>query len=104
MRFSHAELANLYPDTALNLFDAVLIIGIAIPSLYMASKVNQPKLRILASLLAGFLLIHGLYHAGYVLADLTGQAIFETASDLLFGPLGYLLFLVFAVSFARSTA
>ena len=90
-------------STGLNLFDAVIIIGVAIPSLYMATKIDQRQLRTLTSLLAAFLLFHGLYHLTYVLSDLTGVAAFETASELFFAPFGYLLFLVFAIYFAWRT-
>jgi len=94
----------LDPDFALNILDAVLIIGIAIPSLYMAFKVSQPKLRIATVLLAAFLLVHGLYHATSALGTLGGLGVLGTASDLFFEPFGYLLFLAFAVYFARRVA
>jgi hypothetical protein len=69
----------------------------------MASKVRQPKLRILTSLLAGFLLVHGLYHLTYALSDITGLLFLNAASRLLLGPLGYFLLFVFVLYFARST-
>ena len=87
-------------STGLNLFDAVIVLAVAIPSLYMATRIGQQRLRTLTSLLAAFLLFHGLYHLTYVLSDLTGATAFEAASELFFAPFGYLLFLVFAVYFA----
>lgn len=91
-------------DTILNLLDAVLIIGVAIPSVFMATKVAQPKLRTLTILLAGFLAIHGIYHLSAALSGLTGVGFFGISANLFFGPFGYLLLLGFAVYFYRSTA
>ncbi|MDV3244407.1 MAG: hypothetical protein LYZ66_04435 [Nitrososphaerales archaeon] len=91
------------PDFLLNLVDAVLIIGVAIPSLYMATRVKQPSLRTLTILLASFLGFHGFYHAFTVFGMLPGLDVLGTAADLFFEPFGYLLLFAFAISFARRT-
>ncbi len=91
------------PDFILNLFDAVLIIGVAIPSLYMAARVRQRSLRTLTILLASFLGFHGLYHAFAALGTLPGLDVLGSAADLFLEPFGYLLLFAFAIYFARRT-
>ena len=87
----------------LNVFDAVLIIGIAIPSIYMASKIGQRKLRVLTLLLAAFLVLHGLYHFTAALGSLGGLSVLGTLSDEFVEPLGWLVFFAFTVYFSRSS-
>jgi hypothetical protein len=90
-------------EFGLNVLDAILIMGIAFPSLFIASRIRQRKLRILTMLLAGFLVLHGLYHITAALGGIVGLEFFGTISDLLVEPLGWLLFLSFAVYFARNS-
>jgi len=85
----------------LNTLDAVLIIGISIPCIYMASRIRQPTLRLTTVLLAGFLLFHGLYHVTGALGTLNGLGYLGASSDLFFEPVGWILFFAFAVYFAR---
>ncbi|MDA4126773.1 MAG: hypothetical protein OK452_06195 [Thaumarchaeota archaeon] len=90
-------------ELLLNLFDAAIIIGIAVPTLYMASKVKQPKLRMLTIILASFLVVHGLYHAAAALGSLPGLDIVGISSELVIEPIGWLLFFAFAVYFFRKS-
>ena len=90
-------------EFALNVLDAILIIGIAVPALYIASRINQRKLRIMTMLLAGFLILHGLYHITAALGGVVGLEFFGTLSDQIIEPLGWVLFLSFAVYFARNS-
>lgn len=87
----------------LNAFDAIIVLGVAVPSLYMATRVRQPSLRTLTVLLASFLAFHGLYHALSALGTIPGLDLLGTAGELFFGPFGYLLLFAFAVYFARRT-
>ena len=88
-------------QVALNAIDAALVIGIAVPSLFLARRIKQPKLRLLTGLLSGFLLIHGLYHATFALGAAYELDLLGSASDIVVEPLGWLLFLVFAVFLLR---
>jgi hypothetical protein len=90
-------------ELLLNLFDAVIIIGVAVPTLYMATKVKQPKLRMITILLASFLVVHGLYHGAAALGSLSGLDILATASDLVIEPVGWIIFFAFAVYFLRNS-
>jgi len=90
-------------ELLLNLFDAVVIIGISVPTLYMATRVKQPKLRLLTILLASFLVVHGLYHGAAALGSLPGLDILGTASDLLIEPISWVIFFAFAVYFLRNS-
>jgi hypothetical protein len=90
-------------EFVLNVLDAVLIIGIAIPSLYIASRIPQKKLRLLTLLLAGFLVVHGLYHITAALGGVAGLEYFGTLADQVVEPLSWILFLSFAVYFARNS-
>ena len=81
--------------------DALLIIGVAIPCLYMATKVKQSSLRLLTSLLSLFLLVHGAYHATAALGPLPGLGALGELSDLVVEPLGWVLFFLFAVYLVR---
>ena len=90
-------------ELLLNIFDAVIIIGIGIPSVYVATKIEQRRLRILTLLLASFLVIHGLYHMTASLGGLPGLDFFGGISDQVVEPLGWLLFLSFTLYFARNS-
>lgn len=96
-------MAEVDIEFLLNVFDAAIIIAIAVPTLYMASKVNQPKLRMLTILLASFLVVHGLYHGAAALGSLPGLDILGTSSDLLIEPVGWLIFFAFSVYFLRNS-
>lgn len=90
-------------ELLLNLFDAAIIIGIAVPTLYMATRVKQQKLRMLTILLASFLIVHGFYHGAAALGSVPGLDIVGISSDLLIEPIGWLLFFAFAVYFLRNS-
>lgn len=85
----------------LNLFNAILIIGVALPTMYMGAKITLRPLKILYFLLPSFLLLHGLYHLFSFLGDLSGNALFGFVADTDLEPLSYVLLFVFAVYFAR---
>jgi hypothetical protein len=91
-------------EFSLNVIDALLILAISLPTFYIATKVKQSKLRLLTLLLTGFLIFHGLYHATAALGTLPGLDTLGTLSDLFFEPLGWLIFLLFAVYLARYSA
>lgn len=90
-------------ELLLNIFDAVIIIGIGIPSAYIATKIEQRKLSFLTLLLASFLVVHGLYHLTAALGGVAGLDFFGGISDEIVEPLGWLLFLSFALYFARNS-
>jgi hypothetical protein len=71
------------PEFWLNLFDAAIVLGVAIPALVMARRVQNQRLRSLSTLLAAFFVVHGLYHGFAVLS-----AAFETSYGT--GTLGFL--------------
>ncbi len=85
----------------LNLFNAILIIGVALPTMYMGAKITLRPLKILYFLLPSFLLLHGLYHLFSFLVGLSGNGLFGFVGDLILKPLGYTLLFVFAIYFAR---
>jgi hypothetical protein len=88
-------------ELSLNIFNVFLILGVSIPSVYMASKVTTAVLRRLSLLLSSFLLFHGIYHLTEALRAYTGSQLFDLLSDVIFEPLGWLLFLVFAVFYFK---
>jgi hypothetical protein len=92
---------HLDTEFLLNLFDAVLIIGISLPTLVIAVKVKQPRLRLLTSLLTGFLIVHGVYHLTAAAGAVQGLDVLGQVSDLVIEPIGWLVFLVFAVFLVR---
>jgi hypothetical protein len=85
----------------LNLFNAILIIGVALPTLYMGSRMRLRPLKILYFLLPSFLLLHGLYHLFAFLGEFSGNALFGFVADTDLAPLSYILLFVFAIYFAR---
>ncbi|MBI3859348.1 MAG: hypothetical protein HY296_03800 [Thaumarchaeota archaeon] len=93
----YAEQALMDLQIALNILDGALVLGVAIPSLFLARTVKQPKLRLLAGLLSGFLLIHGLYHATFVLGSMPGLEALGDLSGVIVEPAGWLLFFIFSV-------
>lgn len=90
-------------QTLLNLFDAILVVGVAVPSLVLAFRIKQPRLRVLTGLLAGFLLVHGAYHGSFAAASLPGLDVFATAADVVIEPAGWLLFFAFTLYLLRSS-
>lgn len=85
----------------LNLFNAILIIGVALPTMYMGARIKLRPLKILYFLLPSFLLLHGLYHLFSFLEGLSGNGLFGFLGDMIMEPLGYILLFVFVVYFAR---
>jgi hypothetical protein len=87
--------------TELNAFDAVIILAISIPTVYVATKIRLPKLRLLSVVLASFLVIHGLYHLSAVISETYGGAALDFLSDGIIEPLSFAVFLFFAVTLYR---
>ena len=85
----------------LNAFDAVVILGVAVPTTYVASKITLPKLRLLSVVLASFLVIHGIYHLSAVISETYGGATLDFLSDGTIEPLSFAVFLFFAVMLYR---
>lgn len=85
----------------LNLFNALLIIGVSLPTMYMGSKLRLRPLKILYFLLPAFLLLHGLYHLFSFLMDYSESGVFGFVGDLVLQPLGYIILFAFTVYFAR---
>jgi hypothetical protein len=84
----------------LNLFNAVIIIGVALPTLYISTKIRIKPVRILFALLSAFLIVHGLYHLTYFLGDYTGSDAVAFGDELL-QPFSYVLLFAFAIYFAK---
>ena len=89
-------------EAILNSVDAFLILAVSIPALIMASRVKVPQLRKLAILLAGFFVLHGLYHFVGLLNDLYGVGIYDFLSDGLLEPVSYLFLVGFALYLYRT--
>jgi len=87
--------------TELNAFDAAIILAIAVPTVYVATKVTLPKLRLLSIVLASFLVIHGLYHLSAVVSETYGGAALDFLSDGIIEPLSFAVFLFFAMMLYR---
>jgi hypothetical protein len=87
-------------NSYLNLFDAVIIIGIALPTLYISTQIKLRPVRILFGLLSAFLVVHGLYHLTYFLGDYTNSDAVVFGDEIL-QPFSYLLLFGFAVYFAK---
>ena len=85
----------------LNAFDAAIILGVSVPSVFMASKISKAPLRNLSVLLSSFLVAHGLYHLAEALSSVQGLSVFGTLSDVAIEPAGWLLLFVFVVYFSR---
>jgi hypothetical protein len=87
-------------EQPLNGVNAALVLGAAIPSLFLAVKIRLRPYRTFAILLAGFLAIHGVYHLLEFL-DLSFGVSTYGLSDVVVEPLSYLLLLAFAVYYYR---
>lgn len=88
-------------DLVLNSFDAVVILAISLPAVWMARKIEVPKLRLLGTLLALFLVVHGVYHLTAVLSAYYGGDLLDFLSDGFVEPISYLILVVFGVTFYR---
>ncbi|GEM_PF-5063524 len=73
-----------------------MILGVSIPAFFVAMFIENPKLRTLAFLLVGFLLLHGLYHATAVLSSYYDIDFLEFLSLSVAQPLSYLVLALFA--------
>jgi len=85
----------------LNLFNAVIILGISIPTLYMSSRINVAPLKLLFVLFSIFLILHGLYHFSYFLGDLAESDLVGLLSNNVLEPASYLVLLGFVLYFAK---
>jgi hypothetical protein len=87
----------------LNVLDALLIFGIAFPTVYLTTKIGHRKLRLLTLLLAVFLIFHGAYHLTAALGGVSGLDFFGPIADTFVEPVGWVVFLAFAIYFARNS-
>ena len=85
------------PTVVLQSIDSVVILGIAVPSVFMASKIRVPKLRTLSILLASFLTIHGVYHFIALLNTVYSTEVLDFLSDGFVEPISYVVLLIFAI-------
>jgi hypothetical protein len=92
--------SSLDINSYLNLFDAVIIIGVSLPTLYISTRIKLPTIRILFGLLAAFLVVHGLYHLTYFLGDYTNSDAVVFGNEIL-QPLSYMFLFAFAAYFAK---
>jgi len=92
--------SSLDINSYLNLFDAVMIIGVSLPTLYISTKIEIGPVRILFGLFSAFLIVHGLYHLTYFLGDYTNSEAVIFGNEIL-QPLSYLFLFGFAVYFAE---
>jgi len=88
-------------DLILNAFDAAIIIGISLPAVLIARRIQIPKLRLLGTLLALFLVVHGMYHLIDSLSAYYGGDLLDFLSDGFTEPISYLILLAFGVSLYR---
>ncbi|MBI3841224.1 MAG: hypothetical protein HY297_04635 [Thaumarchaeota archaeon] len=88
-------------EMLLNAFDALLILGVSVPSVVMASRITIPRLRTLSILLSSFFVMHGLYHLLGVLSQTYGIEVLDFLSDGLLEPFSYLLLLIFGIYLYR---
>jgi len=85
----------------LNGFDAAIVLGVSIPTLFMATKISKQPLRTLSLLLASFLLVHGLYHIVEALATFLANDVLGELSDVAIEPAGWVLLFGFMVYYYR---
>ena len=88
-------------DFVLNSFDAIIILGVSIPAIFVARRIQVPKLRFLGTLLALFLAVHGVYHLIDVVGITYGGDLLDFLSDGFTEPLSYLILLLFGISLYR---
>lgn len=87
----------------LNVLDFLLIAGIALATAYLSTKIGHRKLRLLTTLLAGFLILHGIYHLTAAIGGLAGLDYVGIFAETVVEPLSWAFFLAFAVYFLRNT-
>lgn len=87
----------------LNASDALLILGVSVPSAVVAMKIPVPRLRVLGLLLASFFVLHGLYHLMGALNEVYGIEVLDFLSDGLLEPVSYLVLIVFGVYLYRTS-
>ena len=85
----------------LNAFDAAIILGVSIPSIFMAGRISKQPVRNLSLMLSSFLFVHGLYHISEALATFDSLSFFGPLSDVIIEPAGWVLLFGFMVYFAR---
>jgi len=85
----------------LNAFDAAVVLGVSLPTIFMASKISRPPLRNLSLLLSSFLLVHGLYHLVEALATFDALSSLGSLSDGVVEPAGWALLFVFMLYYSR---
>jgi hypothetical protein len=91
---------SLDVNSYLNLFDGMVIIGVALPTLYISTRIKIKSAKVLFGLLSTFLVLHGLYHLTYFLGDYTNSNAIAFGDELI-QPLSYVFLFAFAVYFAR---
>ncbi|MDA4136869.1 MAG: hypothetical protein OK449_07755 [Thaumarchaeota archaeon] len=94
---------SLDVNSYLNLFIAVIIIGVSLPTLYISRRIKIKTVKTLFTLLSAFLVVHGLYHLTYFIGDYTNSNAIAFGDELL-QPLSYVILLAFAIYFAKSVA
>ncbi|MDA4121969.1 MAG: hypothetical protein OK456_02165 [Thaumarchaeota archaeon] len=87
-------------NSYLNLFDGIAIIGVALPTLFISTKIKMRTPKILFALLSGFLVLHGLYHLTYFIGDYTNSDAIAFGDELI-QPLSYVLLFGFVMYYAR---
>jgi hypothetical protein len=88
-------------EVVLNAFDAALIIGVAVPTLVMASRVKNLTLRRLTVLLSLFILVHGLYHLFSAVGAGLNIGLLTFLGDSLVEPTSYAVLLAFVIYYWR---
>lgn len=90
----------------LNIFDAVIVLGVAVPAVAMAMKIRNVRLRALGALLASFLVVHGVYHGIAAIGGAYGsstspEGLLGFVSEGITEPLSYAVLLIFSVALYR---
>ena len=88
-------------DLILNAFDASIVIGVSVPAVLIARRIQVPKLRLLGTLLALFLVVHGIYHLVDAFSAYYGGDLLDFLSDGFTELISYVILLVFAISLYR---
>jgi hypothetical protein len=85
----------------LNLFNAIILIGVSLPTLYIGAKVRIYPLKIISILLPSFLLLHGIFHLLLYMKVSQGSEFFGSIGNIVLEPLSYSFLLAFALYFAK---
>jgi hypothetical protein len=90
-------------EAALNLTDSVIIIIPAAVTIFLAWRVKNAigPLRILTSLLALFLVVHGLFHFSAFYSSFYNSAWAAFLGDVLIQPLSWVILVIFSVYYLR---